>query len=82
MVQKVSKIGNLAVILFMQIRRSKTQNFAWEQGLSDSAYLNYAKKSSSRLLPKNAPNIHISQKSHLTITGKDIFVLTIAEKIA
>ena len=43
---------------------SKTQNFAWEPGLSDSAYLNYTKKSGSQLLPKNAPNIHIFQKSH------------------
>ena len=31
------KIGNLAAILFMQIRQLKTQNFAWEPGLSDSA---------------------------------------------
>ena len=29
----------------MQIRRSKTKNFAWEPVLSDSAYPNYAKKS-------------------------------------
>ena len=43
---------------------SKTQNFAWEPGLSDSAYLNYTKKSGSQLLPKNAPKIHIFQKSH------------------
>jgi len=28
------------------------QNFAWEPGLLDSAYLNYAKKSGSQLLPK------------------------------
>ena len=55
MVQEVFKIGILAAILFMQIRRSKTPNFAWEPGLSDLAYLNYAKKSSSQLLPRNAP---------------------------
>ena len=64
MVQEASKIGNLAAILFMQIRRSKSKNFAWEPGLSDSAYLNYAKKSGTRLLPQNAPNIHIFKKSH------------------
>ena len=39
----------------MQIRPSKTQNFAWEPGLADSAYLNYAKQSGSQLLPQNAP---------------------------
>ena len=55
MVQEVSTIGNLATILFMQIRRSKTQNFAWEPDLSDSAYTNYAKKSGSQLFPKTAP---------------------------
>ena len=38
----------------MQIRPSKTHNLAWEPGLSDSAYLNYAKKSGSQLLPNNA----------------------------
>ena len=48
----------------MQIRQSKTQNFAWEPDLSDSASQNYAKKSGSQLLPKNAPNIHIFLKSH------------------
>ena len=55
MVQEVSKIGNLPAILFMQIIRSKTQHFAWEPGLSDSGYLNYAEKSGSQLLPKTAP---------------------------
>ena len=30
-------IGNLAAILFMQIRQLKTPNFAWEPGLSNSA---------------------------------------------
>ena len=34
----------------MQIRWSKNQNFAWELGLSDSAYFNYVKKSGSQLL--------------------------------
>ena len=34
------KRGNLAAILFMQIRWSRSQNFAWEPGLSDSAYSN------------------------------------------
>ena len=62
--QGMSKIGNLVAILFMQIRWSKTQNFAWEPGLSDSAYFNYVKKSGSQLLAQNAPNIHIFQKSH------------------
>ena len=51
----LQKIVNLAAILFMQIRPSQTQNFAWEPGLSDSAYPNYAKKSGSQLLPQNAP---------------------------
>jgi len=64
MVQNRSKVGNLAAILFMQIRCSKTKNFAWEPGLSDSAYLNYVKKYGSQLLPQNAPNIQIFQKSH------------------
>jgi len=51
-------------ILFMQIRPSKTQKKFWEPGLSDSAYLNYAKKSGSQLLPQNAPNMHNFPKSH------------------
>ena len=38
----------------MTIRWSKTQNSAWEPSLSDSAYLNYAKKYGSQLLPQNA----------------------------
>ena len=42
----------------MQIRPLKPQSFAWEPGLSDSAYLNYAKKSGSQLVPKNASSIH------------------------
>jgi len=54
----------LTAILFMQIRWSKTQNFAWEPGLSESAYLNYVKKSGSQLVPENAPNMYIFQKSH------------------
>jgi len=46
------RVGKLA-ILFMTIRWPKMQNFAWERGLSDSAYLKYAKKSLvSQLLPK------------------------------
>ena len=36
----------------MQIRGLKTQNFAWEPGLSDSAYPNYDNKSGSQLLLK------------------------------
>ena len=48
----------------MQIRWSKTQNFAWEPGLSESAYLNYVKKSGSQLVPQNASNMYIFQKSH------------------
>ena len=39
----------------MQIRWSKTQNFAWEPGLSNSAPSNYVRKSGSLLLPQNAP---------------------------
>jgi len=57
-------------ILFMQIRPSKTQKKIWEPGLSDSAYLNYAKKSGSQLLPQNAPNMHNFPKSHLTINAQ------------
>ena len=34
------------------------------EGLSDSAYLNYAKKSGSQLLPQNTPNMHNFRKSH------------------
>ena len=37
------KVVNLAAILFMQIRWWKIEKSAWEQGLSDSAYLNYGK---------------------------------------
>ena len=59
------KIDNLTAILFMQIRWSKTQNFAWEPGLSDSAYLNYAKKSGYQLLPKNASSIPNFPKSQI-----------------
>jgi len=38
----------------MQIKWSKTQNFDWEPGLSNSACLNYVKKSGSQLVPQNA----------------------------
>ena len=55
MAKEVSHMSNLTAILFMQIRWSKLQNSAWEQGLSISAHLNYIKKSGSQLLPKNAP---------------------------
>jgi len=51
----------------MQIRWSKTQNFAWEPGLSDSACLNHVKKSGSQLVPQNASRTlfrAIFQKSH------------------
>ena len=51
------KVDNLAAILFMQIRWSKTKNFPWEPGLSNSAYPNYVKKVGSQLLPENAPRI-------------------------
>ena len=37
---KLCKSDNLAAILFMQIRWSRSQNFAWEPGFSDSAYSN------------------------------------------
>jgi len=63
----LQKIGNLAAILFMQIRQLKMQNFAWELGLSDSACPDYAKKPSSQLLPQNAPSFlckALFQKSH------------------
>ena len=51
-------------ILFMQIRGLKTQNFAMEPGLSDSAHPNYDEKSGSQLLLKNALHMHIFTKCH------------------
>ena len=48
----LQKFGYKTTILFMQIRGLKTQNFAWEPGLSDSAHPNYDKKSGSQLLQK------------------------------
>ena len=51
---KVANIVMLEAILFMLIRWSKRQNSAWEQGKSNSAYHNYAKKSGSQLLLRNA----------------------------
>ena len=40
----------------MQIRGLKTQNFAWEPGLSDSAHPKSDKKSGSQLLLKKCPS--------------------------
>ena len=60
--QKVANIVKLEAILFMLIRWSKRQNSAWEQGKSNSAYPNYAKKSGSQLLLRHASRMHISQK--------------------
>jgi len=54
-------------VLLQQIRWSKTQNFACGPGLSDSACLNYVKKSGSQLVPQNASRTlfrAIFQKSH------------------
>ena len=55
-------------ILFMQIRGLKTQNFAWESGLSigisDSVHPNYDKKFGSQLLLKNALHMPIFTKCH------------------
>ena len=48
----------------MQIRGLKTQNFAMEPGLSDSAHPNYDEKSGSQLLLKNALHMHIFMKCH------------------
>jgi len=48
--------------MFMKIRWSKTQNFAWEPGLLDLSHLNYGKKCGSQLLTQNAPNMQIFQK--------------------
>ena len=59
---KVANIVKLEAILFMLIRSSKRQNSAWEQGKSNPAYPNYAKKSGSQLLLRNASRMHISQK--------------------
>ena len=60
--QKGAEMACLMAILFMQIRLSKTQNFAWEPGLMDLSDLSYGKKCGSQLLPQNAPNMHIFQK--------------------
>ena len=43
----------------MQIKGSKTQNFDWEPGFSDSAPLNCVKWPGSPLLPPNASNLLI-----------------------
>jgi len=52
----------LAAIVFMQIRWSETQNFAWKPGLLDLSHLNNGRKCGSQLLPQNAANMHIFQK--------------------
>ena len=54
---KLANIVKLEAILFMLIRWSKRQNSAWEQGKSNSAYPNYAKKSGSQLLLRNASRL-------------------------
>ena len=54
---KVANIVKLEAILFMLIRWSKRQNSAWEQGKSNSAYPNYAKKSGSQLLLRNTSRL-------------------------
>ena len=50
MSQILQKFGYKTAILFMQIRGIKTQNLAWEPGLSDSTHRNYDKKSGSQFL--------------------------------
>ena len=59
--QILQKFGYKMVILFMQFRGIKTQNFAWEMGLSDSAHTNYDRKSGSQLLLKMSFTCTISQ---------------------
>ena len=59
---KVANIVKFEAILFMLIRWAKRQNSAWEQGKSNSAYPNYAQKSGSQLILRNASRMHISQK--------------------
>ena len=59
---KVANIVKLEAILFMPIRWPERQNSAWEQGKSNSAYTNYAKKSCYQLLLRNASRMNISQK--------------------
>ena len=54
---KVANIVKLEAILFMLIRWSKSQNSAWEQGKSNSAYPIYAKKYGSQLLLRNASRL-------------------------
>ena len=54
---KVANIVKLEDILFMLNRWSKPQNSAWEQGKSNSAYPNYAKKYGSQLLLRNASRL-------------------------
>ena len=60
--QKGAETACLAAILFMQIRWSETQNFAWEPVLLDLSHLSYGRKCGSKRLPQNAPNMHIFQK--------------------
>ena len=55
----LQKFGYKTVILLMQFRGLKTQNFAWEPGLSDSTHQNYDKKFGSQFLLKNALHMHI-----------------------
>jgi len=57
----------------------KMQNLAWEPALSDSAYLNYAKKSGSQLIPKNAARTFkmlLFRKWHWTTTPCSLLTFT------
>lgn len=60
--QKGAETACLASVLFMQIRWSKIQSFAWEPGLLDLSHLSCDEKCGFRLLPQNAPNMHNFQK--------------------
>ena len=62
-----SKYRKFRNYIVMQIRWSKTWNFAWEPDFLDSAYSNYDKKSGSQLLPQNAPRRQIFGKWNQTI---------------
>ena len=59
--QILQKFGYKTSNLFNQIRGRKTQNFAWEPGLSDSSNPNYDKKSGSQLLLKMPVTCTFSQ---------------------
>jgi len=64
----VCKGENKTVILFTKVVQSKTQNFVWEPGWSNSAYSNRMLKSNVvSLYPKNAFRSHIFRNSFFVL---------------